>query len=91
MCFLDITLRFDTTRLADALRLIIQRRNFRQIIATHKELNTSHTKTILTGNQTTKKIPATAGIRQPDSHSRILFNLIMDEKINEVKTAGKRY
>lgn len=39
------------------------------------------------GNMTTKKIPMASGITQSDSLSLILFNLIMDEIIKEVKTA----
>lgn len=42
-------------------------------------------------NRTSKIIPIADGINQRDSLSPILFNLVMDEIISEVKTAGKIY
>lgn len=42
-------------------------------------------------NSLTKKIPISNGIRQGDSLSPMLFNVIMDEIIKETKSAGRGY
>ena len=91
MCFVDLTQAFDRVRLADVLRLLEKRHIDTRIIAIIKELNTGNVTTIKTGNQTTNKIPVADGIRQGDSLSPILFNLVMDEIIDEVKNAGRGY
>lgn len=88
MCFVDLQQTFDKVKLGDVLQILRARRVksvIRQII---KELNTNNTIRITTGNITTKKILITSGIRQDDSLSPILFNLIIDEIIKEVKTVG---
>lgn len=85
---MDLEQAFDRVRLKDVLQLLRARGISTSIIAAIKELNTT---IIRTGDAETKRIPVTSGIRQDDSLSSILFNLIMDEIIKEIKEAGKGF
>lgn len=91
MCFVDLTQAFDRVRLTDVLNLLKKRKlgSNIYIIAIIEQLNTGNSTYIKTGNKMTNKIPVAVGIRQGDSS--ILFNIIMDEIIEEVKTAGRGY
>ena len=87
MCFVDLTKAFDRVRLADILKLL----RSRNIAHENREMNTNNSTFIRAENQLTKKIPIHTGIRQEDSLSPTLFNLVMDEIIKEVKTAEREW
>lgn len=91
MCFIDLKQAFDKVRLRDVLRTLKKRNVDPTIIKIIKELNTGNTAVIKTNNTLSKTIPVLSGIRQGDSLSPILFNVIMDEIIKDVKTAGRGY
>jgi len=62
-----------------------------ELVRTIENLNTNTTTRILVNNSLTQKVPISTGIRQEDSLSPVLFNLIMNEMIKDVKNAGHGY
>lgn len=91
MCFIDLTQAFDRVQLTDVITLLHKRNIHPNIIRIIEELNTENFTYVRTANKLSNKIPLTNGIRQGDSLSPILFNIIMDEIIHEVKQAGRGY
>ena len=91
MCFVDLTKAFDRVRLPDVVRLLKKKNVHPDLIKIIVELNTDNMTQIQIEGRKTRKIPMQTGIRQGDSLSPILFNLIMEEIISEVKTIGKGY
>lgn len=91
MCFVDLTQAFDRVRLADVLALLQKRNIHPNTIRTIEKLNTDNYTYVRTANKLSKRIPVKTGIRQGDSLSPVLFNIIMDEIVNEVKQAGRGY
>lgn len=91
MCFIDLTKAFDRVRLTDVLRILKSRKISPRIVTIIKELNSGNITFIKMENSLNKKILISNGIRQGDSLSSILFNVIMDEIIKETKSAGRGY
>lgn len=91
MCFIDLTQAFDRVRLSDVLTLLRERKLDPGLLAVIKELNTGNSTFIRVENNLSKKVPVSTGIRQGDSFSPILFNIIMDEIIKVVKMVGRGY
>lgn len=91
MCFVDLKQAFDKVRLKDVLGLLRARRVNEKIIEVIKKLNTNNSSIIRSGSITTKEILVICEIRQGDSISPTLFNLIMGEIIKEVKGTGVDY
>ena len=73
------------------IRLLEKREVDPGIIRIIRELNSDNNTYIKTDKKLTAQISVARGMRQDNSLSSILFNLIMDEIIREVKTAGKEY
>ena len=86
LCFVNLTKAFDRVRLADVLDCLMVREVPEQIVSIIKELNTDMTARIKSNNQTSRCIAIKNGIRQGDSLSPMLFNIIMDKiKANLLK------
>lgn len=91
MCFVDLSKAFDMIRIRDVI-LTLQRRGIADnIIQIIKNLNTNNLTQIKTELGTTHKIPVADGIRQGDSLSPTLFNLVMDEVIQTIKNLNIGY
>jgi hypothetical protein len=89
LSFIDLTKAFDRVRLADVIECLREREVPEQIVRVIKELNTDTTAIIRSYNQTSGRIIMKNGIRQGDSLSPVLFNLIMDKIIaNLLKELG---
>ncbi|KAI4501058.1 hypothetical protein M0802_003861 [Mischocyttarus mexicanus] len=91
LCFVDIEKTFDNIRLADVIKILRQRKVDPNITTIIREINTNNACFIKVNGDLSKRIHVADGIRQGDSLSLILFNIIMDEIISEVMTAGKGY
>ena len=88
LCFIDLTKAFDRVRLADVAKFLREREVPEQIETVIKELNTDTKREY---NQTFGPIIIKNGIRQGDSLSQMLFNLIMDKIIENLpKELGYR-
>jgi retron-type reverse transcriptase len=91
LCFVDLKKAFDRVGLADVMECLREREVPEQIVRIIKELNTDTIARIKSNNQTSRTITITNGVRQGDSLSPMLFNLIMDKIItNFPKELGYR-
>ena len=79
MCFIDLTKAFDRVRLADVIERLREKEVPEQIVRVIKELNTDTIARTQSHNQTLGPVIIKNGIRQGDSLSPMLFNLIMDK------------
>ena len=91
LCFVDLTQAFDRVQLKDVLKILQERRVSNNIIQVIKQLNTNNSTRIQSGTSTTEEVQISIGIRQGDSLSPMLFNLVMDRIINQVKGVGRGY
>lgn len=91
LCFVDLTQAFDRVQLIDVLRILQEKGIDRKVINLIKLLNTNNRTRIKTNNQLTEEIPISIGIRQGDSLSPALFNIIMDQIVNDVKSTNIGY
>ena len=73
------------------LKILQERRVSNNIIQVIKQLNTNNSTRIQSGTSTTEELQISIGIRQGDSLSPVLFNLVMDRIINRVKGIGRSY
>jgi len=91
MCFVDLTKAFDRVIMADVIECLREREVPEQIVRVIKELNTDRIARIRSNNQTSRPIIIKNGVRQGDSLSPMLFNLIMEKIIaNLPKELGYR-
>lgn len=91
LCFVDLTKAFDKVRLQDVVKELQLKNIHTNIIETIKQLNINNTTTIRTRTLATQQIKQNAGIRQGDSLSPQLFNLLMDRIITKVREAKCGY
>ena len=83
------TQAFDRVKLEDVVPLLQKREVHPRIITNINKLNTNNYTFIEIADKLSDKIPLTTGIRQGDSLSPTLFNIIMDEISTEVKIVGR--
>lgn len=92
ICFIDLTKAFDKVQLSDVTNILIEKETPANIVKVIRNLNNGNSTQIKAGRQhTTKSIPTPGGIRQGDSLSPLLFNLLMDKIIEEVATLNMGY
>jgi endonuclease/exonuclease/phosphatase family metal-dependent hydrolase len=84
LCFVDLTKAFDRVKLKDVIDILIEQNVPSQVIKLVQELNTDSSTKIRVNGELSNTIATSAGIRQGDSLSPFLFNLIMDRIIEEV-------
>ena len=85
MCFIDLEKAFDRVQLRDVIHLLYNRQIPHNIIKTIKNIYTANEIQAKINGNLTKPIPVRCGIRQGDSLSPLLFNIIMDEIIKAVR------
>jgi hypothetical protein len=91
MCFVDLTKAFDRVLLEDVTAILSEKGTPSPIIKSIQNLNTNNLMRIKVGNELSKEIPAAIGIRQGDSLSPFLFNIIMDKIIEDIKALQLGY
>lgn len=85
LCFVDLEKAFDRVRRTDVLRILNERNVPRCLIEIVADLN-SNTKTrIVTREGTSDVVIVNRGVRQGDSLSSFLFNLLMNKLIDAVR------
>lgn len=85
MCFVDLKSAFDRVKRIDIINLLEKQRIEQNIVKVINEINVNNKTKVRMSRGETKYIPLKGGIRQGDSLSPTLFNMIMDEIIHEVK------
>lgn len=89
MCFVDMTKAFDRVRLTDILQILETKGLNPRLINLIYDINTNCKTAIKVQHLFTNEILIQTGIRQGDSLSPFIFNLIMDQIIENLpKTAG---
>lgn len=91
LCLVDLKKAFDRVQIADVLETLREHKIHENYINVVEHLNKDNVTKIKTPHGFTEKIPVLTGIRQGDSMSPILFNLIMDKIINSVKEVNGGY
>lgn len=92
VCFVDLTKAFDRIRLADVLSILKKKKKVpREYIQLIKELNTDNTTKLRVNKKLTTSIKTSTGIRQGDSLSPLLFNIVMEKIIEAVRECGPGY
>ena len=85
MCFIDLEKAFDRIQLEDVTQLLYDRQVPQNIIKTIENIYQANTIQARINGELTQKIEVNNGIRQGDSLSPLLFNIIMDELIIQVR------
>lgn len=83
LCFVDLTQAFVRVQLKDGLRILQEQGVNNNIIQVIKQLNPNNSTRIQSGTSNTEEVPISIGIRQEDSLSTLLFNLVMGRMINQ--------
>lgn len=91
ICFVDLTKAFDRIKLQDVITIMKEKHVPNNIIRIIRNLNANNTTKVRVNNSLTKELPITTGIRQGDSLSPTLFNLIMDKITDNTKRFGTGY
>ena len=91
LCFVDLKKVFDRVRLTDVIECLREREVPEQLVRIIKEMNTATIARKKSNNQTSRPITIMNGVRQGDSLSPMLFNLIIDKIITNLpKELGYR-
>lgn len=85
LCFVDLEKAFDRVRKQDVLQILNERNVPRCLIELVKDLNTNTRTQIITAEGLSDAIVINKGVRQGDSLSAFLFNLVMDKLIRAVR------
>lgn len=88
MCFVDLTKAFDRIKLSNVTRILREENIPKDIVQVIESLNSNTTTQIQVNNSLTEEVPITTGIRQGDSLSPQLFNLVMDKIIADTRDTG---
>ena len=91
VCFIDLTKAFDRVRLPDIINILKDKNVPDNIVRNIRKLNVDNTTQVKVDNDLTQDIPTPGGIRQGDSLSPFLFNLLMDSIIKQVADMNKGY
>lgn len=91
VCFIDLTKAFDRVRLYDIVNILMAREAPDTIVRAIHNLNMNNRTRVKAGDTYTEEIPTPGGIRQGDSLSPFLFNLLMDRIIEEVSSLNIGY
>lgn len=91
LCFVDLSKAFDNIRVSDVVNVLTERGAGRKLTNIIKDLNTNNKTKVKTPTHISETVPITDGIRQGDSMSPTLFNLIMDKIIGKVKQIKAGY
>ena len=84
ICFIDLVKAFDRVRLKDIIHLLYDRHIPHNLVKTIENIYMENRIQAEINGELTNPIPAGNGIRQGDSLSPLLFNIIMDEIIKKV-------
>lgn len=85
LCFIDLHKAFDRIQLQDIINILYKRQIPTNLINVIKNIYTDNYAKLRIKGELSHPIAVEKGIRQGDSLSPLLFNLIMDEIINSVK------
>lgn len=85
LCFVDLKKAFDRVKLNDVISMLIEREVPTKLIKIIEDMYVNTTTRIQTGNTFSEVIKCNSGIRQGDSLSPALFNLVMDKIISRVR------
>jgi len=92
MRFIDLSKAFHRVRLNDITTILRRGSISEEIVGTIENLNTLNNTTtrilVNVKNSLTQEVPISTEIRQGDSLNPVLFKLIMNEIIKDVKNAG---
>lgn len=91
MCFIDLTQAFDRVRLSDVINIIRTHQVNANISDLLQDIYTNNKIKVRVCGELTEEIQAANGIRQGDSLSPALFNLIMNEIITTERGTGTGY
>ena len=85
LCFVDLKKAFDRVKLSDVIKILREKEISKRLINVIKDLYTDVKVKIQVGDQFTNEISCTGGIRQGDSLSPTLFNLIMNKLVESIQ------
>lgn len=91
ICFVDFTKAFDRIKLDDVLKSLEKNKIDYKLRRIVKELYTGNKTRIKTKKGLSEEVRMNIGIRQGDSLSPTLFNIVMDQVIKEVYRVNARY
>ena len=91
LCFVDLKQAFDRVQLNHVVNILKHQEIDSRIVEVIRKLNTQNSTFIKIQNTLSEQVQISKGIRQGDSLSPTLFNLIMDQIIQQVKNKNLGY